>query len=145
VSEEPSKKKEEKKDKKELTDFFGFVGVIIALTMTIAWDYIKSGTNEIFIFFTTIYYFFCVISLLMIVLIFYSKYQGYTNFSKTLEEKITLPIVVLAPIFLGIIPVVGLGLEKSSVYRGAIFGVIIFSVFLVTISLMWLSTKEQSE
>ena len=145
MSEDPSEKKEEERDKKELTEFFGYVGIIIALTMTIAWDYVKSETQEVSVFFTTLYYLLCVLALMQFGLIFYSKYIGFEDFAKVIEGTISLPLFVLVPIFLSILPIFGLGQTNPAIGIALAIWMILFAGISYYYIRTWKGLKKDSE
>ena len=100
--------KDDEKQTEALENYIGFLGVIIALTMTIAWDFVKFTTNESVIFAAILYYFMCVTALGVIVLFYYFKTKGEISKAKFLEG-LFFPLAGVPIILLAVIPLLGLG------------------------------------
>jgi len=144
MSEEPSKTKEEEIDKSELNNFFGFVGVIIALTMTIAWDFVNTTTNESYIFLAALYYLVCAIALTQICFYLYLRCVRKKDYAEAFLKTFFFPIFMVIPIVLSVIPILGIGETKNGAMIAFYIWGVIMLILIISYYRIWNKVKKNS-
>lgn len=102
-------KGEEEEKEEILVDYLGFLGVIIALVMTIVWDSLKAQNpgSQIFIG-LSVYYVTCLTILGLICIFYWAKYAQRLRIIEIIESNIFMPFALFA-ILAGVLPILSLG------------------------------------
>lgn len=105
------KELEEEHKSKVAEEFIGFLGVIIALVMTIAWEFLQSKPEEPLVILASVWYYLaCLGALTSICLFYYFRFIDKEDWAKKIERLFFFPFSFFA-IVLGILPIFGLGIE----------------------------------